>query len=197
MQFSITGTRSRAYRRRSPGPVFAYIESYLHKAWDAAIAAFAEAVAHRVLVDSGMTGASLFAVAAEVRKRNVIKSIILGKGPSPKKGHKENYGWSPDNTGPYKSMAFGERLGKDAYSVSYGSRQRVLLKFEFNIVVFQHALHEHGGRYNLKATESLAAGAAAFRETFNAYISSERFAPDRIVMDYLRSGRLPVELSDA
>lgn len=125
-----------ARRSRSWGPLSQRLTQRLNMFWRHAIRVFIKAAVEALKsnIDTGMTVASFRPAAAEVKFRNWV--LEFG-GFGPKKG----YGPAP---GPYgiKSMAHGELLGRKAYSVRWSSQQRLQLDFTFNIVVYQHLLHE-------------------------------------------------------
>lgn len=133
---------------------------------------FLDVTVNNILVDSGMSAASLLPLAAKVQYRTAILAIIRGKGPSPTRGHGPSSVFPPfeDNIGRFKSIAFGSRLGAKSFSVDFGNPNRPIFSMDFDISVLQHFIHENGLGNARTAQNSLALGVAAAEEFFRREI---------------------------
>lgn len=120
----------------------------VERLFKSAIGAFVEAVADSIPVDTGMSLASLSPLAAKIRQRKNIASLISGGGI--KRGHYEStvskYPVPAENAGKFKSRALGARLGQKAYSIVLGNQNNPVFTFEFDIVVLQHYINEENGQ---------------------------------------------------
>lgn len=183
-----------ARRSRSWGPLSQRLTQRLNRFWRHAIRVFIKAAvdALKSNIDTGMTVASFRPAAAEVRIRNWV--LEFG-GFGPKKG----YGPAP---GPYgiKSMAHGELLGRKAYSVRWSSQQRLQLDFTFNIVVYQHLLHEGNANYKHSLDwHSLDKGRDAMINWINQNINSPRYNLMELIKRYFSydvAVTLPIETEE-
>ena len=133
--------------------------------WNDATKAFLEEMLKQdtILVDTGMSRASLMPLARKVRMLTVARAQISPRR-SPQKGATILEGdrgvWKPNlERGP----DLGQKLGEKAFTINYGSTKRPVFRFEFRIVVYQHWLHEKFGRSPRSiGKESLEKGEAAF-----------------------------------
>ena len=117
-----------------------------------------------MVVDSGMSQASLLPLANFVNLTMHVSSKPSVKGLYP--------GWTDIDgiwhTGEMKSKTLGRRLGqKPTFNVLTGSSVRPVLYFEFNIIVYQHAIHELG-LGGTPSWNSLVAGEEAFFDEWDA-----------------------------
>lgn len=106
--------------------------------WKDATKAFIVETIALVHVDTGMSRSSLLPLGRLVRMVTAIKAF------SPK--HKSRTGYT-DMQGNYdpdinRTAALGEKLGERAFRLNFGSPARPVFHFEFNIKVYQYALHE-------------------------------------------------------
>jgi len=176
--------RDRNERRRNPGNITQALHDRLSAVWATAASKFVKAAVTEVLVDTGMSAATFFPLARQVRRGSVaaVRAHIVSQNPSrPKKDLAEfPTGQRRDPPGE-RSRSEGDRLGEKAYRLNFGSKKRPLFAFSFNTQTFQFALHEevHG---------ALPEGEAAFR----AYIQ-ERFVQEAsfVIRQWLRTGRPP------
>lgn len=113
----------------------------MSRLWKDATKAFLEEIIKNDLikVDTGMSRASLLPLARAVRMLTVVRASINPKS-KPRQGYNE-LGGGYNATG-VKSIATGEKLGEKAYKLNLGSPARPVFYFEFNIVVYQHWIHE-------------------------------------------------------
>lgn len=142
---------------------YGVFEKKLHenmsRLWRDSTKAFLEEIIKNDLikVDTGMSRASLLPLARAVRMLTVVRASINPKS-APRKGYTPLDG-SYNPTG-VKSIAAGEKLGEKAYRLNFGSPKSPVFRFEFNIVVYQHWIHEvYNADPNWKALEK---GTAAF-----------------------------------
>lgn len=116
--------------------------SRVRRLWYHAVQEFVVNTASEIKVDTGMSMASLYPLAAKVRLGNIIWAMSQGVGP--KVGHKTAPPMFEDNIAKYKSRSLGKRLGQRAFHLSFGSPAVPNLEFSFEIVVYQYLLHELG-----------------------------------------------------
>lgn len=147
------------------GPISKRLHKNMSRLWRGSIRKFIETAIDNIEVDTGMSAASLQPLAAEVGLRSQIIEALRGFGP--KRGHSNlDPPWDSNNA-PFKSRALGERLGRGAYKVTFGTPNRVSLLFEFEIVVFQHYLHEFGlAEHTSGPWDSLLKGSEAMMNYF-------------------------------
>lgn len=131
------------------------------KLWKECVREFVFAAAEQIHVDTGMSKASLLPLSRTVNAIFSIQSKRLFR-----KGYTDISGvWRPEGT---KSVRTGSRLGRRAFKLLFGSHRRPVLKFEFQIVIYQHLLHEFGLVSNTSGPwNSLIAGEKAFLNHFN------------------------------
>ena len=172
----------------SKGQVSKYLHDQMVRLWKAGVREFISEAIDRIHVDTGMSMASLSPLAAKVSFKSVLEATLAGKGPKKprNKGHYTIDGnWIPNVP---RSKALGESLGQSAYKLSFGTPKNAMLKFDFNIVVFQYELHEMGyQKYGDKTPwDSLNAGKAAmlaFLENhYDEYINSKK------LLDFMLNG---------
>lgn len=140
-------------------------EKGIEKLWKDAISEFVHKIINEDLihVDSGMSRATILPLSRYVRGLySVARASIQPKGGKRKK-YDPPPGWNKE--GDLKSIAHGERLGKDAFTVEIGDRRNPFCSFEFHIEVYQYFLHEHGlGRGHSVAWNSLPKAIGAFED---------------------------------
>jgi len=115
--------------------------------WRKCVTAYIEELVKNIHVDTGMSLASIQPLAKFVGQKTALIASLRGLGPRIKPGHRHAYGRFANNTGKYKSRAFGERLGNQAvrnkrYVVGFGTRKRPIFRFKFEIAVLQYFLNE-------------------------------------------------------
>lgn len=137
------------------------------KLWNDATRAFLEEMLKEdtMLIDTGMSRASLLPIARKVRMLTVARAKINPRS-APKKGAMVLDGasshWDKSLT---QGPELGEKLGESAFTLNYGTTKRPVFKFEFRIVVYQHWAHETFGNVpNSYGKESVAKGQEAFLE---------------------------------
>jgi hypothetical protein len=99
-----------------------------------------------VHIDTGMSRSSLLPLGRLVRMVTAIKaygSRTPGKG-GPVRKSRTGYTDLAGNYDPTinRTAALGEKLGERAFRLNFGSPARPVFHFEFNIKVYQYALHE-------------------------------------------------------
>lgn len=130
--------------------------------WRAAVRQFVMAVAHEILVDTGMSAASLVPLAYEFRTKQAFDSIIRGKIKRPT-SNKYNGGYGFTGTGEPKSYSQGVRLGESAYDYSFPDNPDYpQFYFKFDIVILQFYLKENGLGRGDQFSEAMTAGEEAF-----------------------------------
>jgi len=152
-----------------------YVHEQLKTAWRACVRAFILETISHIKVDTGMSEASLYDLATNVRIANQVIADIMGKGPDkPKPTYTDIRGTT--HSGVKKSIALGKELGssKKAYDIKFGSPQVPNLVFEFKIVVFQYKLHERG--YQTPPWQSLEFGKFAFIAEWQEHIRKQNKA---------------------
>jgi len=155
------------------------IKQYLHEqlktAWRACVRAFILETISHIKVDTGMSEASLYDLATNVRIANQVIADIMGKGPDrPKPTYTDIRGTT--HSGVKKSIELGQELGRStkAYDIKFGSPQVPNLVFEFKIVVFQYKIHERG--YQTPPWQSLEFGRFAFIAEWHEQIRKQNKA---------------------
>ena len=140
--------------------------------WRASMKEFVRATAESMVIDTGMSIASLRPLAADIRFKGNLEAIISGKGIKRSTSNKYQSHQFP---GPNqkKSASLGERMGSNAYDYSFDNNN---YRFSFNIVVLQHHLNDNGlGHFNKQALDSIQHGEQAFTdywEEHSAYVVS-------------------------
>jgi hypothetical protein len=156
--------------------------------WKDSLLAFLEATAHNIVVDTGMSIASLYPLAAKVKFKTTLNAISPSKRI--RKGHTKAYGDFANNNAPFRSKALGERLGKDAYVFEFGTVDHPFLVFQFKIVVLQHFLNEQGlGNVpSPPVWQSLEAGREAFLDHWNSH--KREVLDGKELLKYLTTGEV-------
>lgn len=132
--------------------------------WKDCVKAFITAAIEAVHVDTGMSEASFYDLATNVRLGAAVLAHISGRGPNPPRPAYVDIDGSV-HEGTKKSITLGKSLGEKAYKLRFGSRVSPRLVFEFNIVIFQYKLREFGFDGD-PAWDSLAKGKFAFLEAW-------------------------------
>jgi len=135
----------------------------LKRLWRDSVKAFVLGAMDAMTVVTGMSVASLQPLAAQVRLQTIVLETLRGKGPKNRKGFTDLGGGYHANQS--KSRAHGRRLGQRAYKLSFGTPRNPDLRFEFEIVVFQHEWHE-------RTWKSLEKGKEAFVAHFETNFAS-------------------------
>ena len=144
------------------------LHTNMKQLWEGATRAFIEEMlkSDTMLVDTGMSRASLLPLSRKVRMLTVARASIGGNGD--KKGAMEltptGGEWNPNLT---RGPALGEKLGDRAFTLNFGTKDKPVFKFEFRIVIYQHWYHENFGnggtlKPNSRNMRSLEKGEAAF-----------------------------------
>jgi len=136
---------ARAKSRKGSTDLNKVIFSQLEKIWKECIKAYLHAavISGAVKVDSGMSKGSYLHLARLVRMYSQVRgSISPGHGKNIKSSG-NNIGMQPSK-GSRKSIAAGERVGKEKTFVEYGTVQDPKFLFEFEINVFQYLVNENG-----------------------------------------------------
>jgi hypothetical protein len=172
---------------------FDVLRKYLHReistVWRKSVRSFIQAVVDRIAVDSGMSLASLKPLAAEVRFKSTLSAQLSGSGPRFRRRRYDSSAFP--GVSEFKSQAHGEALGQrgKAYELSFGDPRNPEFNFQFEIVVLQFYLHEHGlAKPVSHSWGSLEAGQEAFLQTWEIELKKvlsqtqwERFVFEGIV----------------
>lgn len=165
--FTVGGNLLNA-KRRNISTVLKTYHNRLKRLWRDSVKAFILTTVDSMGIDTGMSVASLAPLAAKVRLKTLILETARGRGPNKGEARKglTNLDGSYSST-RFKSRSEGQRLGKSAYTLSFGTPSAPDLQFRFDIVVFQHQFHEPNW-------DSLKKGEKAFvdffESNFDAYI---------------------------
>lgn len=175
---------------RTSGPILQVVHRGLIRLWRESVGEFITATADAMAVDTGMSVASLQPLAAKVRLATVIREIARGKGPKRRSPGDVPQAPFQDNFGPFRSRALGERLGRNAFELEFGTPRTPLLKFQFRIVILQHFLNDNGlgNVANPPVWQSLEKGEAAFLDHFNREFAARNFGAR--ISEMLLTGRL-------
>lgn len=132
----------------------------LSKVWREGVVVFAETVVKRVPQDTGMSAASVFALVRRVRASQIPRVAGLVK---PRRGPQKGYTTINRQyiKGGTRGPATGDRLGENAFTISFGSAKRLFFTFTFKHVVWQHFLADIGGANFKSPARSIEAGARA------------------------------------
>ena len=174
---SRTGVR----RRKTAVPLNKAILRDMERKFKEAGREYVRAAVEHVPVDSGMSVSTYTPLATHLRIGPTVARAA--SGGSPKAGHKSNYGYPiPNNVAPFKSKAFGARLGKRGYSMTYGTLSSPTFWFNFSITALQHfvrdGLHDEWG--------SLVAGELAFKN----YLTEQLYKGTPLINEWLVNGRI-------
>lgn len=164
-------------------PVTEALRRRLSDAWQSGGEQFVRATVKQMLVETGMSAASLYPLARALSKPRAEAAIARHIAQNATSGPIKGMPTLPfgRRIAGYQDIESGERLGERAYTFRVpapGSRQ-IVFKFAFRISVFQHAYWE-------PQQQSLDEGIIAFEETVRRRFTQEaRF----IIRQYLRTGR--------
>lgn len=182
---------TRPKRRVEVERMFKYVHTGLMRLWRDSIRAFVREAVKYVVIDTGMSYASMLPLAAQVRIRDEIEAGMIGVG-KPKSGFKNLSGGFASNNARFKSKTLGEQLGKEAFTIKFGTPRRPELTFTFHLVVFQYFLQEEqrGPGYVSSNWRTLPKARQAFLDTFHAGLDSGEYIDGRILLDVLTGGPL-------
>lgn len=177
ISFNVT-TRRTPKSVRSNSAMTIKIHEHLKSVWRKACRVFVETIAQEdiIKVYTGMSKSSLLPLARFLGIMGVVESGII---PIAKSQRAYSDKGAYDIMGTYhpewiKGPALGKRLGAKAYQVWYGSPKRVLMKFKFDIVIWQYMLHENFPiRPGSGPWMSLNKGKAAFENYIDKYWQDE------------------------
>jgi hypothetical protein len=173
--------------RHSEGEIKQYYYNQVVKLWRECVRVFVFEASNRIAIDTGMSAASLFPLAAKVQIKNILRDAVVSGGLKP--GHKNLIGRWDKNNAKYKSMALGQRLGQKAFVLDFGTVSAPEFKFSFHIVVFQHWLHEDFGNYsNSECWNSLLYGKVAFLDYWKNHF--KEFVKAGPLCNWLIRGRI-------
>lgn len=143
------------------------VHTQLVRLWKDSLAEFLETAIRYTLIDTAMSRASFMPLAQAASLGSLVSESLHGRGK--RKGYYDmNGNYYP---GQFRSKTKGMELGRRAYEFKVGTANRINLQFEFNIVVYQHYLHEFGlGRHSPApgGQQGLEKGKRAFLEYFNS-----------------------------
>lgn len=146
-------TSIRAARARQVGTLTLAVTERYQRLWRDAARVFVITVAETIASEirttraTGMTVASLRPLGAELRVKNIIVAAFQGFGPKlygynyegkDSTGGGGDLGASHEGPKGNRSKARGEIMGRKAYKINYGTRNRLLMTFDFQAVVYQH-----------------------------------------------------------
>ncbi len=171
--------------------VFKYVHVGLIRLWRDSIRAFVREAVKYIVIDTGMSYASMLPLASQVRIRDEIAAGMVGLG-KPKPGFKNLTGGFANNEAKFKSKTLGESLGTEAFTIKFGTSRAPELTFTFHLVVFQYFLQEEqrGGGYISSNWRSLPKARIAFLEVFEEGMKSGKYIDGRILLDVLTGGPL-------
>lgn len=144
----------------NPGVFTQALYNNIKELWVECAQQFLLATATQIHVDTGMSMASLLPLAKTV---NLLLVVVPERDP--RKGLTDISGLYRRHR--FKSMTEGEKAGKKAFTLTFGSAAQPVMRFRFEILIFQYLMHEFGlvphtsGPWN-----SVLAGETAFREHF-------------------------------
>jgi hypothetical protein len=130
---------------------------------------FAEAMITEVgkHIDTGMSIGSTVPMARLVKSMMANSSVGFQHA---KRGYTDIDG---NYVNAWKSWGAGVRLGRNAFSLFYGSQIRPVFKLHYDYAIFQHMIHDAG--YQTPAWKSVLKASAAFRLFF--MFSKARVSP--------------------
>ncbi len=152
-------TRKRGGKGSRPNAVMRkYVHARLSRLWRDATKIFVTVLVDSMVddqagVDTGMSKASVLPLAAKVRFKSALAATITGKGPRAHGQDINTFSYSPP--GITRSKAAGERRGKRAFKLSFGTPESPVFRLEFEIVVLQHLIHEEHWRSLEKALAAM------------------------------------------
>jgi len=156
--------------------------------WDAGVRAFIRAALKEIIVDTGMSAASLIPLGRLVKSAEI--NLI-----TPRRGPQIGYtqlGGSYVRNG-IRGPKTGERFGKEAFTLTYGDPEKPVFYFSFKAVVFQHFLMDLGlGNFN-RPVQSIEKGLATMR-TYIGSGPNSRWAivADDVIQTWIKTSRLIV-----
>ena len=155
----------------------------MSRLWKDSIEAFVKEMAFSLMfeynhVDTGMTVASLGPLAAKVRFRSMLMTGIKAKSNGPKSGGQFLGARGSAGSGFVKSIAMGERLGEDAFTIKMPTANDMSMDFEFRIVVLQHFLHEGANWKGGKGMKSIDRSRVAMRRFFLENKNNPKYKPE-------------------
>jgi hypothetical protein len=139
--FTIKALRYNPGKRRL-GPLKVAVHKALQKTLRDAVRYSLEqlVLAHIIPSWSGMTWGQFLPLARAVRAVTIIRSQIRQTAPDTPRGYSQLGGGWDYNI--YPSEFEGEKLGRNAYKLLYGTPNRPVFQFHYKMVVFQYWLHE-------------------------------------------------------
>jgi len=159
-------TVTRRFKNIDRPAAYKYVYDAIVGLWKECVYVFVNEASKHIVIDSGMSQASLLPLAANVRLASAIQESIRGFSPTPYKGVYSAAGvWNPNG---YRSQAEGQRRGTKAYELSFGTPMNIDLTFSFKILVYQWYLHEVGV-HGKPTWDALKLGRRAFTSHFNAH----------------------------
>ncbi len=163
-----------SYTKRKPniGAVQQFVFNELKQLWQECIRAFVNEAVKHIHIDTGMSMASLQPLASRVNIPLAISESLRGYGP---RKYSPPDDWEGEGKGGVKGPALGASLGQKAYIIEFGTPTNPHLSFRFDIVVFQHYLHEASENYAASVSQnwrSLEKARDAFLNHWNANINS-------------------------
>lgn len=159
------------------------LHAELKKLWKYCISQSILAQMSNIQVDTGMSMASLYGAASQVK----LGSIVMGaaSGGLPKRMHPLPSSWD-FNYAKYKSATLGRELGQRvgsgryaAYEIDFGTPKKLILKYRFNIMVYQYWLWENGfvnAKKGKSAWHTIDNATKAFNEAWISGVKTLNFA---------------------
>ncbi len=158
------------------------LHARLTNAWNASVEAFVRAAIVRVKVDTGMSAASFLPLATASGRSRALQAIEDHISTNQKRGRARGLFRHPDgmkDPKKFRSRFAGERDGKRAFRLNYGTPSRPVFAFTFQTVVFQLSFHEsmqqallHGELAFIERVTSAFRRAGRF--TVNEYLTGRR-----------------------
>ena len=174
-------------RPKGVGHIHKYVHDGLIRLWKDSVREFIKEAIKYIHVDTGMSMASLLPLGTQVRLRTLIESKI-GSGKI-KPGHRTAYGQFANNNDGPKSKAFGEELGQDAHTLTFGTPANPVLVFEFKIVVLQHYLNDYGYNNTGNHWQSIDRAQNAFLAYFHNNLTNPKYLSTKALVNLLLIGK--------
>lgn len=177
----------RALRSRNTGPLTSKVTELYQRLWRDATRIFVLTTAGAMAVDTGMSVASLRPLAAELRIKNILVAQFSGFGPKyygynyeGKGGGHSTLNERHDGAKGNKSMRRGGQMGKKgkAYNITFGTKNRLVMTFEFQAVVFQHIL------WDIRGWNSLETGRLAMLQFLNDNYDKEPYKVTPLIVKW-------------
>jgi hypothetical protein len=164
----------------------AALRKRLTQTWLDGAESFILAAVQKVKVDTGMSAATFYALANEIKRAKAIGFIDAHIAQNRKNYQKKGVPTFPSGARRegFQGVAEGRRLGEKAFliRVPHPQSKQIVFAFSFQTVAFQHALYE-------AMQQSLLAGIEAFEETITV-----RFEQDaQFLLDAFFKGRIVPE----